>query len=131
MKHFKTVSVLLALFFLFTAQAFCETDNATLIAVASAGREPDSQVVRAGRSPYFIIFDHGGNMVEAVGNPFADTRRQAGVSAVGFLYSKNVRVVIAESFGDRIESEIQNRSMRSIQKGGRADEAVKAFLQKE
>ncbi len=131
MKKTKTSIILVCLLLLFSFSAYCETDNSTLIAVASAGREPDSQIARAGRSPYFILFDNRANMVEAVGNPFVDARRQAGLSSVGFLYEKNVRVIIAESFGNKIEKEMKNRSMQFFEHGGRADEAVRAFLQKE
>ncbi len=124
------ISIIVFCVLLLSVSAYCETENSTLIAVASSGREPESQIERAGRSPYFLLFDKEANMVEAVDNPFADARRQAGVSSVGFLYKKNVRVIIAESFGDRIEEEIKNRAMKNFQYRGRADEAVKAFLQK-
>lgn len=130
MKNVKTAMFFFCFCFLFYAPAYAEQgESSRLIAVAAEGSLPGSEIARAGRCAYFILYDDTATVVETVANPFADARRQAGVSAVGFLHDRGVGVIVAESFGNRMEAAMDNVSMNYFQYRGRVDEGIHAFLQ--
>ena len=70
------------------------------IAVASLGKEISSEISdRAGRAPYYLIFDKPEKILEVIDNPFNVGGGGAGFAGAKMLADKKVNVVIAGQFG--------------------------------
>ena len=86
------------------------------IAVAAEGKTPTAEVSGvSGRSPYFLIFDGDGKLLEAVDNPYKEAQRGAGPSVVPFLAQKGADFVVAGKFGENM---IQTMKSNGIQEQG-------------
>jgi len=107
------------------------TQKATVkVAVASTGETAAATVSNlAARSPYYLIFDGKGNLIEAISNPYKDAAGGAGPSAANFLAAKGVTIVIAESFGIKMIDVLKNKHIRYVEFEGRVNEAVKKALE--
>lgn len=102
-----------------------------IIAVASEGKTLEASVSQvAARGPYFLIVDGEGNVLEAVENPHKDTQGRAGVAAADFLAGKNVTVVVAGRFGDRMKRVLEEQDIACFVFDGTAGDAVKKILEK-
>ena len=102
-----------------------------IIAVASDGKTlKDSVSQRAARCPYFLFIDGTGKLLEAVDNPYADTRGGAGVSAANFLAERNVTIVIAGRFGDKMKNVLETKEIAYFESQGIVEEAIKKVLEK-
>jgi predicted Fe-Mo cluster-binding NifX family protein len=100
-----------------------------MVAVAANGKTASASVSsQAGRSPFFLLFDKQGILVEAVDNPYKDARN-AGIPALEFLASKGVNVLVAEGFGSRIVEVMTSKGMRPVEFRGNARDAVKKALE--
>ena len=100
------------------------------IAVAATDRSPVSPVSKqAARCPYYLCYDGEGKFLEAIDNPYKNTRRKAGPSVAKFLSQQNVTIVVAENFGSRIITALAKRGMASFVYQGNADDAVSRYLQ--
>jgi predicted Fe-Mo cluster-binding NifX family protein len=103
-----------------------------IIAVASDGETLESDVSRlAARASYFLLVDGKGKFMEAVENPYQDTRGGAGVSAAHFLADKNVAIVIAGNFGNKMVDVLKAQEIAYFEFQGIAGDAVKKILEKE
>lgn len=101
------------------------------IAVATEEQTPSSQVSAvAARSPYFLLFDENGTLLEAVVNPHKDAPGGVGSQAVEFFAGRGVTVVIAGAFGPKMVRAMQTEGMRYLEFKGSADEAVKKAIAK-
>ena len=99
------------------------------IAVASAGQEKDAAInQQAGRTPFFLIFDNRGNFLETLENPARDQSRRAGPSAALFLADKDVTLVIAGDFGDKMIQVLDEHHIQYVEKSGTADSVVTTVL---
>jgi len=102
-----------------------------IIIVASEGETLKANVSdTAARCPYFLIVDNKGKLLEAVENPYKDTRGRAGVSAANFLAEKNVTIVIAGNFGNKMIAALKTQEIAYFEFKGIAEEAVKKILEK-
>jgi predicted Fe-Mo cluster-binding NifX family protein len=69
-----------------SVSAFAAEKEEGRIAVASEGKGPDGPVgERLGRSSFYLLFDHQGKFIQAIGNPFKDARGRTGQSALDSL----------------------------------------------
>ena len=103
----RIVIVLITLVLIFPP---CSVEEDIIIAVASDGKTlKDSVSQVAARCPYFLFIDGTGKLLETVDNPYADTRGSAGVSAANFLAEKNVTIVVAGSFGNKMKDALKTR----------------------
>lgn len=99
------------------------------IAVASDGKTISSSVSSvAGRSPYFLIFDRSGKLIETMENPYKDARKGAGLSVVDILAQKGVKIIVAGTFGARMISAMKVRGIKYLEFKGNVDGAVKKAL---
>jgi len=98
--------------------------NNMKIAIASEGNNSDSVVCpTAGRAPYFLIFEND-ELIETIKNPFAKGSGGAGFSVAYMLAEKNVNLIIAGKFGEKMTSalddkglnykEVQNKTIKQI-----------------
>ena len=107
-------------------------EEKVLIAVASDGETLKANVSQtAARCPYFLIVDSKGKLLEAVENPYKDTRGGAGVSAANFLAEKNVTVVIAGNCGSKMKNALEAQEITFFKFVGIVEEAIQKILEKE
>ena len=103
-----------------------------LIAVASDGETLEAVVSHlAARGPYFLIVDSNGKLLEAVENPYKDTRGGAGVSAANFLAEKEVTIVVAGNIGNKMKDALDAQEIAFFKFEGIGEEAIKKILKKE
>jgi len=127
MKKISFLSI--AILFLVSAITYASKEDVVKIAVASNNKNTTSNVgAVAGRSPYYLIFDSTGKLVEVIKNPYKDVRGGAGPSTANFLAEKGVTIVIAETFGGKMINAMKSKGMTHFEFKGIANDAVKKVL---
>jgi len=125
----RIVIVLIMLVLIFPPCSVGEED--VIIVVASDGKTlKDSVSQLAARCPYFLFIDGTGKLLEAVDNPYEDTRGSAGVSAANFLAERNVTIVIAGRFGDKMKNVLKTKEIAYFEFQGIVEEAIRKVLEK-
>lgn len=100
------------------------------IAVAANNSSKSSEISdRAGRAPYYLIFDNSEELSESVSNPYAVQGRGAGSGVARMLAEKGVDLVIAGAAGSNMKSALDERGMKFIETGGLVQDAIKSNLQ--
>lgn len=104
-----------------------ETDLAgPLVAVASAGKTATDQVGNmAARSPFFLLFNARGELVEVLENPYRDSGGGAGPLVAELLAKKGVATLVAGNFGINIKASLDEKDIKYFQFQGQAGEAVR------
>jgi len=126
----KTLFSTLVVLSLVAAMTYAVQKDAVKIAVASNNKDSMSSISgKAGRCPYYLIFNSTGELIEAVGNPYKDAHRQSGPQMSDFLANKGVTIVIAETFGDKMIGAMKNNRIEFFQVGGVIKDAVKKVLE--
>ena len=124
----RIVIVLITLVLMFPPCSGGEED--VIIAVASDGKTlKDSVSQVAARCPYFLFIDGTGKLLEAVDNPYEDTRGGAGVSAANFLAERNVTIVIAGMFGNKMKNVLETKEIACFEFQGIVEEAIRKVLE--
>jgi predicted Fe-Mo cluster-binding NifX family protein len=119
----KAISIMLAALFMLSPLAFAGQKGK--IAVAANGSSPASTVGgQPARSPYFLLFDDQGKLIEAISNPAQD-----GIAVTNFLAGKGVTIAVAGEYGPRIVAVMKNNGIRAVTFKGSVEEAVKKVLQ--
>ena len=99
------------------------------IAVAANGDTPGSPVnAQAASSPYFLVFDQKGNLLETLENPYKNAE-SPGPDVVNYLSGKGATVVVAGDFGPKIVDVMKAKRMWPVRFEGSAEDAVKKVLQ--
>ena len=126
----KRISFLsLTMLFLVSAITYASQDDVVKIAVASNNKNATSNVgTIAGRSPYYLIFNSTGKLIEVIENPHKGVRGGAGPSTANFLAEKGVTIVIAETFGGKMINAMKSKGMTYFEFKGIANDAVKRVL---
>jgi len=95
------------------------------IAVATNDKSEDSEIgERAGRSPYYLIFNETGGVIETLSNPFSRGGGGAGFGVSKMLADKSVNIVIAGRFGENMESDLRSRGIKFYEKKGKVKEEI-------
>ena len=97
------------------------------MAVAIAAEVPDinSQIaIHGARSPFYVLFDEQGNMLESLANPFTKVERGVALQAASFLAAKDVTLLVAGGFGPKFVDELDRRSIKYTQKEGQVTDVV-------
>ena len=124
MKKFTFVFVLLLY-----SVVFAQTQEIKIIAVAAVDRTGESQISqKAARAPYFLIYDNNGKLLEAVSNPFGDSARRAGPRVAEFFAEKNVTVVVAGNFGQKMKIALDKYGIRHLTVTGVVNKAIRELL---
>jgi len=124
----RIVIVLIMVVLMFPPCSVGEED--VIIAVASEGKTlKDSVSQVAARCPYFLFIDGTGKLLEAVDNPYEDTRGSAGVSAANFLAERNVTIVIAGMFGNKMKNVLETKEISYFESQGIVEEVIKKVLE--
>jgi predicted Fe-Mo cluster-binding NifX family protein len=98
------------------------------IAVASQKPEASTVAVQAGRAPHYLIYDEGKNFMESISNPFAVGGGGAGFGVAKMLADKDVEIVIAGQFGDKMEQAMDGRGTKHLEFDGSVADALDAAL---
>ncbi len=99
------------------------------IAVAASGSDSGSAVnAQAVLSPYFLVFDQKGRLLEVLINPYKDAENP-GPDIVNYLTGKGVTVVIAGNFGPKILNVMKAKKIWPVPFTGSVEAAVKKVLQ--
>jgi len=107
-------------------------DEKAVIAVASEGETLDADVSPlAARAPYFLIVAGNGKLIEAAGNPYKDIRGGAGVSAANLLAEKNVTIVVAGNFGNKMIDALKAQKIAYVKFEGNVEDAIDKVLMKD
>jgi predicted Fe-Mo cluster-binding NifX family protein len=103
-----------------------------LVAVASDHRESSGPTGRfAGRSTYFLIFDHKGRFIDIVKNPYSAVSESIGRRVADLLVASQVSVFVAEHFGQKMKDALTKKNIQYLEFSGPIEEAVKlVFNQK-
>jgi len=114
------------IFFLLCSLAFA--GEKVKIAVATNDKTPGASVSKqAGPSPFFLLFDGKGKLIEVIDNPYKEG--EGGIAVNDFLAGKGVTVVVAQEFGSRIVRIMKEKGIKTVSFKGSAEEAVKKVLQ--
>ena len=125
----KTLFLILVVLFPVPVTANAAGKDALKIAVASNGKDATASISnKAGKCPYYLIFDSKGELIEAVGNPYKDVKKGAGPQTADFLADKGVTLVIAETFGEKMIAAMRSNSTDYFQLHGIVRDAVKTVL---
>ncbi len=101
-------------------------DQKAVVAVAAVGNTPAAEVSGvAARSPYFLILDGDGALLEVVDNPYLDAGKGAGPSVARLLAQKGVTLVVAGEFGRNMIRALTERNMKYLEFQGSAEAAWK------
>ena len=123
--------LIVSITFVLMFQPFLMGEEEIVIAVASDGETLEAAVSQlAARGSYFLIVDGDGKLLEAIENPYKDTRGGAGVSVVNFLAEKNATIVIAGNFGSKMKDALKAKKIAFFKFEGIAEEAIKKLLEK-
>jgi len=89
------------------------------IAIASEGKDEDSEVsLRGGRAPYYLVFE-GKKLVETIKNPFAAGSGGAGFSVAYMLAEKKINLVIAGKLGGNMISALEDKGIKFKEASGK------------
>ena len=96
------------------------------IAVAAINKNENSEISsRAGRSPYYLIFNEKGEFLEIISNPFVLGGGGVGMAVAKMLADKDVKIIIAGVIGENMASALDERGIKYYEKQGLAKEALK------
>jgi len=99
------------------------------IAIAADGKTTAAKVSSvAARSPYYLIFDKSGKLLEAVENPYKAAKSGASASVLSFLAKKEVTLIIAGDFGDNMIRDMKGKGIKYVEFKGNVREALEKGL---
>jgi predicted Fe-Mo cluster-binding NifX family protein len=123
----KVFSLILVLFLSVTGLVFAQQHEK--IAIASDGKTTAANVSTvAARSPYYLIFDKGGKLLETAENPYKAAKGGASASVLSYLVKKEVSLIVAEEFGDKMIGDMKGKGIKYLEFKGSIDEALKKAL---
>ena len=103
--------------------------QAEIIAVAALGETQDAQISqRAGRAPYYLLFDKKGKLLEVINNPFYEAARGAGPKVARLLAGKNVGLVVAGGFGSKMTTALDEGGINHQETTGMVKDAIKKLI---
>jgi len=85
------------------------------VAIASQGNTLNHSIdLQFGHCAFFVIYDKEIGGLEICANPFRDAPKQAGLQAVKWLDSQNIKTLIAGDFGPKVQPLLDQLSMQII-----------------
>ena len=123
--------IFLSTFFLQFQQSlsfYDDSKSSTRIAIAAVGDSASSEISkRAGRAPYYLVFDGNGVFLKAVRNASQMQGRGASFEVINLLLKESVKTVIAGNFGDKMKNLLKTNKIEYFERSGIAKEIVETF----
>ena len=99
------------------------------IAIAAVGDSLTSEIsMRAGRAPYYLIFDENGIFIKSIKNPFWMQGGGASSGVVDLLIKESVKTVIAGKFGDKMKKQLEANGIKYHERTGITKEIVETII---
>jgi len=99
------------------------------IAIAAVGDSITSEIsMRAGRAPYYLVFDKKGVFLKSIKNP---SQMQGGGDSSGvvdLLIKESVKTVIAGKFGDKMKKQLEANGIKYHERTGITKEIVETII---
>jgi len=122
----KTLFSILVILSMVPVIAYAAGKDAVKIAVAANSKDAAASISnKAGKCPYYLIFDSKGELMEVVDNPYKDAQSGAGSQTADFLANKGVTIVIAETFGEKMIEAMRSNGTDYFQLQGAINDAIK------
>jgi predicted Fe-Mo cluster-binding NifX family protein len=119
----KVIAVILGALLL--ASGFGFAGQKEKIAIVAEGKTLEAKVSgQPARSPFILLFDEKGELIEAIENPAKD-----GIAVTEFLAGKGVTVAVAGEYGPQIIDVMKKKGIKAVAFKGTVEEAVKKVLQ--
>jgi predicted Fe-Mo cluster-binding NifX family protein len=123
----RALFLILFLFLFVTAFVFAQPKEK--IAIAAGGKTTAAKVSSvAARSPYYLIFDGSGKLLEALENPYEAAKSGAAASVLSLLAKKGVTLIIAGDFGDNMIQDMKGKGIKYVEFKGSVEEALQKGL---
>jgi len=136
-KNLSTIflAIFFSVFFLHSKQCLSVTRNSDVdnskssrIAIAADGDSVTSEIgMRAGRAPYYLLFDKKGVFIKAIKNPSLMQGGGASSVVVNLLVKESVKTVIAGKFGDKMKKQLKANKIKYHERTGIIKEIVKTI----
>ena len=102
------------------------------IAVAAENSTESSSISdKAGRAPYFLIFDGSGAFIKAIKNPAQYKQGGASSSVTALLKKESVKTFIAVNFGAKMKTNLKAAGIEYHEHTGIAKEVVETIINKQ
>ena len=98
-----------------------------LIAIVSAEKTATGTVGNvAARSPYFLLFNGQGELIEVLDNPHRDTGGGAGPLVAEFMGERGITTMVAGNFGSNMKASLDEKGINYFEFSRKAEEAARA-----
>lgn len=95
------------------------------IAIASTNKNKNSLISeKAGRAPYYLIFDESGKILEMINNPFSVGGGGAGFGVAKMLADKGIATIVAGNFGPKMIEAMTERKLKYLTESGKIDDFI-------
>lgn len=106
-----------------------DAKSAVNIAIAAeSGTETSKISDKAGRAPFFLIFDSSGVFIKAIKNPAQYQQGGASSSVTALLKKESVKTLIAVKFGVKMENNLKAAGIKYLEHSGIAKEVVETLI---
>jgi len=85
---------------------------------------------KAGRAPFFLIFDGSGAFIKAIKNPAQYQQGGASSRVTTLLKKESVKTFIAVKFGAKMENNLKAAGIEYLEHSGTAKEVVESIIKK-
>jgi len=107
-------------------------ESSDRIAIAAVGDSASSEISeRAGRAPYYLVFDGNGEFIKSIKNPSQKRGRGASSGVVDLLVKESVKTVVAGNFGNKMKKLLNTNEIEFHQHTGIAIEVVDELIKKQ
>ena len=108
-----------------------DAESTVKIAVAAESNSESSRISdKAGRAPYYLIFDGTGTFIKAIKNPALNKQGGASSSVVALLKKESVKTMVAANFGAKMENNLKAAGIEYREHTGIAEEVVETIIKK-
>jgi predicted Fe-Mo cluster-binding NifX family protein len=109
--------------------AMDNSNSSYRIAIAVTGDSVTSELSnRAGRAPYYLVFDGNGVFLKSLVNPSRSQGRRASLGVLGLLKKESVKTVIAGRIGAKMKKSLELNNIEYFERSGIAEEILETIL---
>lgn len=106
-----------------------KSKSSNRIAIAAVGDSVTSEIsMRAGRAPYYLVFDKKGVFLKSIKNPSQMKGGGASSVVVDLLIKESVKTVIAGKFGDKMKKQLKANKIKYHERTGITKEIVETII---